>query len=494
MKAIRSIAVVGQGVVPWLAAAMLARVLAPQRVAVTVVESGKDESVPDIATLPSLALLHRALGIAEPAFMRASRATFRLGTQFEGWSGPGSSYFHPLGQTGAAMDGVPFHQFWLKQADAPALAEFSLAAVAAKSSRFTFPAADQRSVLSTLDYGYHLDAVRYAAFLREHARNLGVGAVEGGIVDIVRQAETGFIQEIVLDNGDHIEADLFFDCSQGGLLERDGYEDWSQWFACDRILHMRAATTDAPLAYTRVVAEPAGWRWSLPLQGETGHGYVYSSRHISDNDAASALCSSLGETATGDASLYRFRPGRRTEVWQGNVIALGDAAGAIDPLDCTGLHLVQSALLRLTELFPDRNCGPAERNEFNRLTASEWERARDFTLLHYAIAGRDDTPFWRDSRAVPLPEILRRKIEMFRNRGYVILYDDETFDTQSWASLFLGQGLRPRRLDPLAQQVDAYQNSRMLQRMRSLIRQAADSMASHAVMLERTGATARRPA
>lgn len=492
---IRTIVIVGGGCTAWLAAATLAQVLSPLRIQVNVVEH-EDDTVSDLATLPSLPLLHRAVGIAEPEFMRAAGATFKLGTEFVDWTGPASSYFHAHGQTGVALEGISFHLHWLRRgAGAAPLDEFALAAVAAKLGRFTFPAADQRSVLSTFDYGYHVDAPRYADFLRAYAGRLGATRLQGEFAEVLRNGETGAVEALLLKGGARIEGDLFIDCTAQGLLiaPHSGFEDWSQWFACDRTVDVRCEHQGPPFPFESATAKPAGWQWRIPLQGQMGNGYVYASRYISDDEATNALLASLGGKVIGEPRLHRFRPGRRTETWKGNVIALGAAAGTLEPLESTGLHLAQSALLRLTTLFPHKPCGPAEATEFNRLTTSEWDRARDFVLLHYAVAGRKDTSFWTANATMVLPPLLRRKIDMFRNRGHVILYDDETFETSSWASVYIGQGVLPRRIDPLLENVDPEQNARNLQRMRSMIRQAADSMPSHAAMLQKTGAMARRP-
>lgn len=499
-KAIRSIAIVGDGAVAWLAASTLLRVLAPQGVTVCVVASnGQQPPLPENASLPSLGLLHRAIGIGEPEFMRSTRATFKLGVDFIGWSGTGGDYFHPHGQMAAPLEGIPFHHYWLKHGkDAPPLADFSLAAVAARLGHFSFPAADQRSVLSTLDYAYHLDSDRYTQFLRTHACANGASAPSAKLIGSEHHPETGFIEHLILEGGERIAADLYIDCSPDrvlieGVLQA-GFEDWSHWFSCDRMVTVRVGRTGAPAVHTDCIAESAGWQWRIPLQDCVSAGYVYSSRHANDDEAARVLLTSIGGSTLDDPQWLPVHQGLCKEVWKANVIAMGDAAGILEPQEWTGLHLAQSALLRLTTLFPDKHGSGVEAAEFNRLTAGEWERARDFVLAHYVTAARADTPFWIESRSVTPPALLARKIEMFRNRGHVTLCDDETFDTSSWASIFLGQGVMPRRLDPLVAQVDPEQSARTLQRMHSIIRQAADSMAAHAVVLEKTGAMARRPA
>lgn len=487
---IRKVVIVGGGPEAWLAALTLQRVLAPQNVAITVIETRGNGGAS--ASMPSLSLLHRALGIGEADFMRSSGATFKLGTKFEGWSGEGSCYFHPYGQTGGAFEGIPFHQVWLKHRPVP-LSDFALASLAAGASRFAFPSADPRSVLSTLDYAYHFEATRYRDFLRARAARQGVTVLSGEIDDVVQEA--AFVHAVSLKNGKRIEADLFIDCSTDGVVMdalNGRFDDWSHLFPCDRILHVSCEDNESPAPYTQCSAKGVGWTWRIPLQGRTGYGYVYASRYTSDDTARAEIAKWLGGKALAEPTVASLRPGRRTEFWRGNVIAVGPAAGNLEPLAWMDLHLAQSALLRLTTLLPERGCGSAEAIEFNRLTASEWDRARDFVLLHYAIASRDDTPFWRDARARELPDLLRRKIEMFRNRGHVIQYDDEVIDGAGWAAAFLGQGVVPRRIDPLVERIEDAHIARELDRMRALFLQVVDSMSSHAAMLERTGALERK--
>jgi tryptophan 7-halogenase len=500
-KSVRKVVIVGGGVAAWMSAASLVRAFAGQPLSIQVIEDSqaRPESLDfssEESALPALRAAHRLLGIDEAEFMRATNATFRLGTEFVDWNAIGQRWMHPCGEVGARLDTVAFHHHWLRVAkeEGAEFESFSLPAEAAKLGRFAHPAADPRSVLSTLSYAFHFDTALYARYLRRYAETRGVTRTEGAVSGVSLQGAAGLIESVVLENGERIEGDLFIDCSgfRSVLIEEAlhiGYEDWTHWLPCDRavaVASVSASVTELKPC-TRTTARGSGWEWHIPLQDRIGSGYVYSSRYLSDDEAAATLASSPAGHASADPRLVKFTAGHRKKFWTGNCVAIGPAAGFLEPLASTTIHLIQSAVAKLLALFPDRSFASATIDEYNRLATVEYERIRDFLILHYCLSARDDTPFWRHVREMSLPPTLERKIGLFASRGRVVLYDDETFGESSWVSVFVGHGRWPKRVDPRAALVDANLTRERLRRMRVAIQQAAQAMPTHRVFMSERG-------
>jgi tryptophan 7-halogenase len=486
---LRSVVVVGQGVAAWMSAAVLCQSLGA-RCKICVLETGRDAGLlePEAGTLPQIKILHAILGVHEADFVRRTQATFRLGGAFRDWGEIGEFYFHPFGDVGANLESVSFRHHWLRLkalGDVPPLSDFSLCAMAARNKKFAPPASDKRSVLSTLDYAYHVDSAAYADFLRSLAIARGA---ESRRCDRIGAdfTDAGAIAALVAD-GERIEGDLFIDAtgSTASLIEgvlHAGFEDWRQWLPCDRVVSAAAARLEDLPPYSVSTALTAGWRWTVPLMERTGLGYGFSSAHASDEEAAAALTPS---PRAADLRFASFTSGRRKEFWSQNVVAIGSAGCALEPLDAVNIHIIQTGLMRLLSLLPDRTVAPNERAEYNRLMIGECERIRDFLILHYAATRRHDTPFWNACRDMALPDSLAYKMRLFQSRGRVVLYDEETFEEADWAAVFLGQGITPRRYDPLADTLDPQQIRLQLQRMRGVIRQGADSLPLHRAYLEK---------
>jgi len=483
-----------------MAAAALAKVLR-DRCRVRVVESaeigiiGVGES-----TVPHIRYFNRTLGLDEADFMRRTRATFKLGIEFRNWARVGDAYLHPFGEFGRMIEGVRFHHHWLRMreaGDATGIAEYSYPVMAAKLGRFTPPIEDPASVLSTFSYAFQFDATLYAPYLREYAERRGVVRTEGKIVDVKLHPENGFIEAVILESGERIAGDLFIDCSgfRGVLIEqalRSGYEDWTHWLPCDRAVAAPCASVEEPVPYTRATAHTAGWQWRIPLQHRVGNGVVYSSQFMSDDEAAATLLQNLEGAPLAEPRFLRFTTGRRKRAWNRNCVAIGLAGGFLEPLESTSIHLIQVAITYLLELFPEGAVEPADSEEFNRLMDLEFERVRDFLVLHYHATERNDAPLWDYCRTMRVPESLAYKMEQFRARGHVVAYRDGLFLEPSWIAVYLGQRILPRRYDPLANSLSAAELERHLQGMRALIRRAAEATPRHAAFIDRHcyGATA----
>lgn len=504
-RAIRSVIIVGGGTAGWMAASAIAKAFDEPGSAgaldITVIES---EAIGTVgvgeATIPPIRQFNHTVGLDEADFMAATGATIKLGIQFNDWSAPGSSYFHGFGDYGPAVRGQPYrqHLFRLKAAGRiQSLEPWSLPTVMARNGRFAPPADDPRSVLSAYSYAYQFDAGLFARRLRSLAEAAGVVRVEGRIVDA--EVADGLVEAIRLDDGRQLEADLFIDCSgfRGLLIEgalKAGYEDWTQWLPCDRAVALPCPSDRPPGPFTTATAMTAGWRWRIPLQHRVGNGYVYSSAFINDEDALDALVRGLESQPTAEPNRLRFVTGRRRSAWKGNVVSIGLASGFLEPLESTSINLIQTGIGRLLELFPDRDFDPAVTAEYNRRTAQEFERVRDFIIAHYHLAGRTDGDLWRHCRETPPPDTLAAKLELFRARGDVALLEDESFREDSWAAVLTGLGVWPGRVSPLVGRLDLRRMEAQAERLAELIGRAAMSLPDHKAYLDERRVAPTEPA
>jgi tryptophan halogenase len=492
---IRSILIVGGGSAGWMTAAALARSLPRDRCRITLVESDEIGTVGvGEATIPPIRQFNALLGIDEDAFVRATGATFKLGIQFEHWAAVGERYFHPFGRFGADIGPLPFQSYWhaLARHDpaaAGALSAYSLPAMAAAAGKFCRPDPDPRHTLSNVSYAFHFDAGRYARFLRARAEADGVVRLEGQVAQVGR-GPGGDVSRVTLADGRAIEADYFIDCSgfRGVLIEQalgTGYEDWRAWLPCDSAVALPTERSGAPLPFTRAIAGSAGWQWRIPLQHRAGNGHVFCSAFLDADSAEAELRATVEGAPLGDARHLRFTTGRRRQAWNRNVLAIGLSAGFLEPLESTSLHLIQSAITRLLALFPDRGFAPADIAYYNRTTALEYERIRDFLILHYHATGRDDSPFWRQCRTMPIPDTLAQRIDLYRSRGRFFPSELDLFLEPSWVAVMEGQHVRPAQPDPMALfQVE--QLAALLPRIRGAIAQGVAAMPDHAGFIAAT--------
>ena len=355
------VVVLGGGTAGWMTAASIVRLL-PGLATVDLIES-EDIGIVGVgeATLPHIRGFVEKLGIDEAAFMKATHATFKLGIDFRDFGAIGTSYIHPFGSFGEEVAGIGFHHYWLemrRQGRAAPLGDYSLAVAAARACRFTPPAADT-SLASTYGYAYQFDATLFGPFMREFACGHGVNRHEGLVTEVERDPESGDVTALRLKDGRRIEGDLFVDCSGFrslllGQALRVEWEDWTHWLPCDRAAAMPCTHETADIRpYTTATAKPAGWRWQIPLQHRMGNGYVFSSAHISEDEACEAIRAAAEGTPLADPRILRFRPGRRKQSWSHNVVAVGLASGFLEPLESTSIYLAQMAITYLVELFPE---------------------------------------------------------------------------------------------------------------------------------------------
>jgi tryptophan halogenase len=494
---ITKVVIVGGGTAGWMTAAALSR-LVPGGVTVTLVESEEIGTVGvGEATIPPLLDFNQALGLDEDEFARATQATFKLGIEFVDWARRGDSYIHPFGSYGRDARGVKFHQVWLRNrqmagdaGDPADIGDYCLSVMAARHGRFCRPTAAPGAVLSTLRYAFHFDASLYACFLRTYAEAGGVTRVEGRIEGVAQDPESGFITALKLRDGRAITGEFFIDCSgfRSMLLgDRLGvpYRSWQQWLPCDRAIAAPCATTAAPMPYTRATAGAAGWRWRIPLQHRVGNGQVFSSAHIDESRALDELLEGLDGIPTAEPRTLRFVAGRRERLWEKNCVAIGLSGGFIEPLESTSIHLIQSGIFKLMALFPDSAFDQREIDEYNAALIQEYERVRDFIILHYWATERDDSEFWNHCRTMQIPDSLAEKVELWTGKGRVFRAQADLFTEDSWIAVLLGQRKIPRARDPLVSMLPVEESARFLESIRGVIQQTALAMPTHQQFIDR---------
>jgi tryptophan halogenase len=488
---IKHIVIVGGGTAGWMSATALATVLG-KRYSIRLVESD-DIGIVGVgeATIPMIQRFNQVVGIDENTFIKATQGSFKLGIEFVNWGTVGQRYMHGFGTLGQDWGTVRFDQYWQKMQRAGKggdLGDYSITRMASKANKFMPPRLDApNSPLGSIAYAYHFDASLYARFLRGVAESRGVQRTEGKIAQVSRRAGDGHVDAVVLESGERVEGELFIDCSgmRALLIEGAlgvGYEDWQHWLPCDRAIAVPCVSAPVLTPYTRSTAHKAGWQWRIPLQHRTGNGHVFCSRHTSDDEAQATLLAGLDGEALAEPRLIKFNTGMRKQGWKDNVVAIGLSSGFMEPLESTSIHLIQTAIARLIAMFPDQGFNQVEIDEYNRQSRFEYERIRDFIILHYKLNQRDE-PFWRECAAMPVPEALEKKIALFQARGRVVRTDNELFAEVGWLQVFYGQGMRPDGYDPLVDLQSDAATAEYLENVKGVIAHCANAMPDHAAYI-----------
>jgi len=491
---LNTIVIVGGGTAGWMTATALATALRG-RYRIRLVESDEIGIVGvGEATIPMIQRFNTVAGIDEAEFLKATNGTFKLGVEFVNWGRRGDRYMHGFGRLGQDLWMVGFEQYWHKMralGKARDLADYSITRAAARANKFMLPRPDLgNSPLAEITYAYHFDAGLYARHLRKLSESRGVERIEGKIMRATQRAHDGLVDAVVMENGDRIEGDLFIDCSgfRGLLIEqtlKTGYEDWSHWLPCDRALAVPCESVPVLTPYTRATAHQAGWQWRIPLQNRIGNGHVYCSRYLSDDEAAHVLLSNLDGKPLADPRPIRFTTGMRRKFWNKNVVALGLASGFLEPLESTSIYLAQSGITRLLSLFPTRDRNPLLAERYNSESIFEYERVRDFLILHYHATQRDDTPFWNHCRTMTVPDTLRDAMDLFRTDGRYFRNGEDFFALPSWVQVMLGQRIIPRGYHPIVDEMPEGTLVDHVEGVRAMLAQAVGTMPTHEEWIDR---------
>jgi tryptophan halogenase len=486
---IKRIVIVGGGTAGWMTAAALGKVLGGAA-DVRLIESddigtiGVGES-----TIPMLRLFNALLEIDEDEFMRETQATFKLGIELRDWGRVGDRYMHGFGPIGRNLATLSFHQYWLRMHQAGKardLEAYSINRMAALAHRFMrADRASPNSPLADIVHAFHIDAGLYARYLRKLAEKAGVRRTEGRVVDVELRPLDGFVQAVRMADGERVEGDLFIDCSglRGLLIEEalhTGYESWQHWLPCDSAVVVPCESSAQLPPYTVATARTAGWQWRIGLQHRTGNGHVFSSAHMSSDEATAILMNSLDGRPLAEPRTLRFTSGQRARTWNRNVVAIGLASGFAEPLESTSIHLIQATIARLIAFFPDREYRPVDVDEFNRQCRFENERIRDFLILHYHATERDDSPFWNHVRTMAVPETLQHKLDLYRSTGRIVRTDNELFAEVGWLQVLHGQRVHPRAHHPIADALDEADVAGYLEDVAGVVANCVEQMPAHA--------------
>ena len=493
--------IVGGGTAGWMTAASLAHRLQRLGVTITLVESSAIGTIGvGEATVPAIRRYFQSLGLDAFEVMKATNGTIKLAIEFDGWRHEGQSFMHPFGRFGLEAGPVAFHHLWNRlrqQGDPGTLDEYAMGTQLARAGRMTLPPDNPRYDFEHFDWAVHFDASRFATYLRQFAEARGVLRVDARVAEVLRDGESGHIRSIRLDSGEMLDGELFIDCSgfHRLLIERTlqaGFVDWRHWLMCDRAVALPCAAADphAIAPYTRSRAMDAGWTWRIPLQNRVGNGYVYSSDHLSDEQALTALRGQLEGEALGEPNFVKFRAGHVRQFWIGNCVAIGLASGFLEPLESTSISLIQMGIDKLLHFWPDRPMSPVLAAEYNRLSIAEFERIRDFIILHYSANGRQNGDLWRYCREMPLPETLTHKLALYRARGLIVQYASESFFDPSWLCMYGNLGIDAESWDPLTNLIPLPELEDVTRRVRDDIVRIARGAMPHREFLKQAGALA----
>ncbi len=344
-----------------------------------------------------------------------------------------------------------FQHFWLKGRNkgiASELGDYIPEHIAAREGKFGLNPNREKS------YAYHLDAALYANFLRTIAEQNDASRISGTIIDVNLNAHSGYIESLQLDSGELVDGDFFIDCSgfRGLLIERalhTSYQQFSQWMLCDRAVAVQTQSLKDPVPYTRSVARPFGWQWQIPLQNRMGNGLVFSSNYLSDEQARDLLLANIEGEILNEPRIIPFNAGFRPCQWHKNCVAVGLSGGFIEPLESTGIHLFQQAIIRLLQFFPVNGVHQSDIDDFNSKAEDEIKKIADFIILHYHLTEREDSKFWRHCKNMAITSSLKHRIEMFTHSARVPRSPGQLFREDSWVQVMLGQGLQPQHYHPV---------------------------------------------
>ena len=435
---VTSVVIVGGGASGWLSAAFLQRFLNsdPDRVAPVRIRVIESPDIPIIgvgeATVPPLKGTMQYIGIPEVALLKETHGTFKQAIRYEGWGDPKDPedhFYHPFDYGVQQVYEWLGHTWLERHPDAKPYEfghELSIQCRLCDHARAPWEPT-RRGNMPEERYAYHFDAVLLAGLLRRTATERGVEQVLGKVVDVAF-AESGDIAAVILEDGRRLEGELFIDCSgfHGLLLTRALQEEFLSFapdLMCDRAfaIQVKEDPTKPIAPYTRAKAMKAGWCWTIELQHRHGTGYVFSSNHLSDQQAIDELLQLVGEDRVLPSftpRVIRMRTGHHRRAWVRNCVGIGLAAGFIEPLESTGIYLSEFGIRALTECWPAADNRELMAAEYNRRFTELYDELLDFIVFHYRLARRRDTDFWHDAAENGrISERLRHNLELWRHRA-----------------------------------------------------------------------------
>jgi tryptophan halogenase len=438
MARVKSILIVGGGSSGWMAATYMSKFL--KDIKITLIESS---DIPIVgvgeSTIPPIRHFMEMMGFDESDWMPKCNATYKSSIRFENFYKKGDPPFWYPFEPMMEMANRPISRYWhYKHVNDPAFANrFSFF-----DACFSAPAlCDHGKTIKSIaaaGYAYHFDAGLLGEYLKGVAKSNGVTHIIDTITD-VNLSENGDIKSVLRASGEAQQADLYIDCSgfQALLISKhlgDSFSSFEEYLFNDSAVAMRIPYIDKEkemLSFTNCTALSAGWVWNIPLYDRIGTGYVYSSNYKTKDDAELEFRKHLGEERVKDveAKHIKIRHGHQSSPWTRNCVAVGLAAGFIEPLESTGIHVSQSGIELLTRMLR-YNCeyGIAEQELYNSSMTSLFEHIRDFLVCHYALTSRDDSDYWKDIRhSAKISEKLREKLMLARavlpDRQYQHIYD-----------------------------------------------------------------------
>lgn len=486
------IVILGGGTAGWMAAAVLAKGLGVRRQTITLIESSEISTVGvGEATIPFIHTFNEVIGLSPGTVIRETKATIKLGIEFADWTRKGHSYFHPFGEYGKSMNGTSFVHYWLRQraeGKAVDLEAYSLETLAASLGKYS-PLISKKPDTPGMTAAYHFDAGLYAALLRKVAEANGVKRIDAKVTSVERDADSGDVAALITDDGQKVSGDLFIDCSGFSALligQELGaeYVDWSSYLPCDRAVVVASEVHEPLPAYTRASARDAGWQWRIPLQHRTGNGYVYSSQFTTDEEARDHFLQGLDRPAVGEPRTLKFTTGYRPRMWEKNVVSLGLSAGFLEPLESTAIFLVQSGITKIMHSMPRGKINSSVRTIFNKAMEAEYERIRDFLIVHYTLTEREDTEFWRYCKNMNIPDSLREYMRLYQDEGYFHHLPHDLFKEVSWLAVLHGQGMTPKQYNPIADASDVDSLDKQMLYLQARVRDRANELPSHNSFIE----------
>ena len=485
------VVVVGRDADLWLTANALRQALAHADVKVTAIElpSRLDGSRVS-ASLPPLEALHARLKIDESALLRVTGGSFSFGQNIVAGCRRVPNFFHAWGAYGAPIDRSPFYPCWLKAVRfglSSPFQSFSPTAVAAQNGRMLLPD-DATTAFGRTDYGYHLNTLPYVGVLKSNAAALGVALLEAKSVDVVGTQES--IAALIVDGSTRVEGEFFIDATgeEARLLGQAMHvpeESWQDYFPADRVLTARAPKFMSIPAFAEIRTSPFGWTALHPSRSQTGVVHTYSTAWAQD-DAALRAAAAVAGAPLSEPTFHALHPGRRSQSWAGNCVAVGAAACRFDPIHDVTLHALQLSVVHLWSLFPIGGEYAAERAEYNRIMRSYHERIRDFQCAFYSL-NPFEGEFWRQARSLAAPATLTHKVNSFRARGDLAPMEDESFLPESWQALFTGFGVWPETWPPAIDRIPPDRLREEFRRIHEFIRAKVMEQPTHDSYLQNLG-------